>query len=91
MKINDNQRVGAVNPYKKTGDAKFMSHAANKKEKAKDQVEISAEAKEMLDAKGTVRTEEQAQRIEELKASVASGTYYVDANKIAEKLIPYLK
>lgn len=91
MKINDNQRIGAVNPYKKTGDAKFMSQAANKKEKAKDQVEISAEAKEMLDAKGTVRTEEQAQRIKELKASVASGTYYVDANKIAEKLIPYLK
>jgi negative regulator of flagellin synthesis FlgM len=91
VKINDNQRIGAVNPYKKTGDAKFMSHAVNKKEKAKDQVEISAEAKEMLDAKGTVRTEEQAQRIKELKASVASGTYYVDANKIAEKLIPYLK
>ncbi|OCT13147.1 flagellar biosynthesis anti-sigma factor FlgM [Paenibacillus pectinilyticus] len=89
MKINDNGRIGAVNPYKKTGDATF-AQAAAKKGKAKDQVEISVEAKELLGAQG-IRTEEQSQRIEQLKASVASGTYHVAAGKIAEKLLPYLK
>ncbi|GFZ97600.1 hypothetical protein GCM10008018_49820 [Paenibacillus marchantiophytorum] len=87
MKINDNQRVGAINPYKKAGDAAF-TQAAGKKGKPKDQVEISAEAKELL---GASRTEEQTLRIEQLKTSVASGTYHVDAGKIAEKLLPYLK
>lgn len=89
MKINDNQRVGAVNPYKKTGDAKFV-HMTGKKDKPKDQVEISAEAKELLGVQGNTRTEEQARRIEELKVSVASGMYQVDARKLAEKLLPYL-
>lgn len=90
MKINDNQRIGAINPYKKAGDAKF-AHATGKKDKPKDQVEISAEAKELLGVQGNPRTEEQSRRIEDLKSSVASGTYRVDANKIAEKLLPFLK
>ncbi|MBD0384185.1 flagellar biosynthesis anti-sigma factor FlgM [Paenibacillus sedimenti] len=90
MKINNNQRIGAINPYKKADDAKF-AHTTGKKDRPKDQVEISAEAKELLDAQGSARTEEQTRRIEELKVSVASGTYHVDANKIAEKLLPYLK
>ena len=90
MKINENGRIGAVNPYKKTGDA-ASAQAAGKKGKAKDQVEISAEAKELLGASGSVRTEEQNLRIESLKNSVSSGTYHVDAKKIAEKLLPYLQ
>ncbi|MFC5448793.1 flagellar biosynthesis anti-sigma factor FlgM [Paenibacillus aestuarii] len=90
MKINDNQRVGAVNPYKKASDMKF-AQTMGKKDKPKDQVEISAEAKELLDAQGTTRTEEQTRRIEELKASVTSGTYHVEAGKIAEKLLPFIK
>ncbi|NEW08856.1 flagellar biosynthesis anti-sigma factor FlgM [Paenibacillus sp. SYP-B3998] len=90
MKINENQRVGAVNPYKKSGEANFVQ-LAGKKTKPKDQVEISAEAKELLGAQGSVPTEEQTLRLEDLKKSVASGTYHVDAGKIAEKLLPYLK
>ncbi|RTE07899.1 flagellar biosynthesis anti-sigma factor FlgM [Paenibacillus whitsoniae] len=90
MKINDNGRIGAVNPYKKAGDSAFVP-SAGKKGKAKDQVEISAEAKELLGAQGAVRTEAHSQRLEQLKSSVASGTYYVDSGKIAEKLLPYLK
>ncbi|MDD9271796.1 flagellar biosynthesis anti-sigma factor FlgM [Paenibacillus sp. GCM10023248] len=90
MKINDNQRIGAINPYKKTGDSAY-SQAVSKKGKMKDQVEISAEAKELLGAAGAARTEEQALRIEQLKSSVAAGTYRVDAAKLAEKILPYLK
>jgi negative regulator of flagellin synthesis FlgM len=90
MKINENGRIGAVNPYKKAGEA-TSAQAAGKKGKVKDQVEISAEAKELLGASGSVRTEEQSLRIESLKNLVSSGTYHVDAKKIAEKLLPYLK
>ncbi|MFD0696233.1 flagellar biosynthesis anti-sigma factor FlgM [Paenibacillus sp. GCM10027628] len=90
MKINENQRIGAINPYKKASDAKY-AQATGKKDRPKDQVEISAEAKGLLDAQGSARTEEQSRRIEELKSSVASGTYHVDAKKIAEKLLPYIK
>lgn len=90
MKINDNQRIGAINPYKKTSDSAH-AQVAGKKGKPKDQVEISAEAKELLGAAGAARTEEQALRIEQLKSSVAAGTYRVDAAKLAEKILPYLK
>jgi len=90
MKINDSQRIGAVNPYKKTTDAR-STNASGRKDKPKDQVEISSEAKELLGAQGGVRTEEQQARIQALKESVSSGTYVVDAGKVAEKLLPYLK
>lgn len=90
MKINDSQRVGAVNPYNKTNENR-SANAADKKPKPKDQVEISPEAKELQEATGAVQTEEQARRIEELKNSVSAGTYHVDARKLAEKLFPYFK
>jgi negative regulator of flagellin synthesis FlgM len=90
MKINDSQRIGSVNPYKKAGDSHATS-AAGKKNKPKDQVEISSEAKELLGAQATNRTDEQIKRLEELRDSVSTGTYHVDAKKIAEKLLPYIK
>lgn len=89
MKINENQRIGAVNPYNKSLDSKF-TYAAGKKNKPKDQVEISTEAKELLDAQASFRSEEKIRRLDELKESVSSGTYKIDANKLAEKLLPYL-
>jgi len=41
---------------------------------------------------GAQRSEEpnRAQRIEDLKHEVRTGTYSVDANKLAEKLLPFL-
>jgi negative regulator of flagellin synthesis FlgM len=86
MKINDTQRIGSINPYKRSNDHKAVG-GSDKKGK-KDEVQISQEAKELLGAQGT---EEQRKRIEELKRSVAAGTYHVDARKIAEKLYPYIK
>jgi negative regulator of flagellin synthesis FlgM len=90
MKINDSGRISSVNPYKKTSES-YASSAAGKKDKPKDQVEISSEAKELLGAQATTRTEEQVKRLEELRDSVSSGTYQVDAKKVAEKLLPYIK
>ncbi|CAM3349195.1 flagellar biosynthesis anti-sigma factor FlgM [Paenibacillus lupini] len=87
MKINETNRIGAYNNYQKQMDQRVDS--ANKK-KQKDIVEISAEAKEMLSTSQTNSPERQ-KRIEELKQSVSAGTYKVDAGKIADKLLPYLK
>ncbi|MHA6481286.1 flagellar biosynthesis anti-sigma factor FlgM [Paenibacillus sp. strain BS8-2] len=87
MKINESNRISGTNPYSK--QAEFRSEGA-KKAKQKDEVQISAEAKEMLTSSKLNGTE-RAEQLEKLKNSVASGTYHVDAGKIAEKLLPYLK
>jgi negative regulator of flagellin synthesis FlgM len=86
MKINDTQRVGALNPYNRVPGAKSVSGASHKGKV--DEVRISPEAKELL---GAQNSEEHRKRIEDLKQSVSTGTYRVEAGKIAEKLLPYLK
>jgi negative regulator of flagellin synthesis FlgM len=90
MKINDSGRIGSVNPYKRSVEA-LHAGQVSKKDKAKDEVKISAEAKELLGTQSPARSEEKTLHLEELKRSVASGTYHVDAGKVAEKLLPYLK
>lgn len=87
MKINETNRIGALNPYQKQNESR--TNGANKAQK-KDEVQISAAAKEMLTTSKS-NDAERNQRIELLKRSVASGTYHVEAGKIAEKLLPYLK
>ncbi|MDT2192569.1 flagellar biosynthesis anti-sigma factor FlgM [Paenibacillus larvae] len=62
-----------------------MAHPG--KSMGKDEVQILAEAKELLDA----REPERQKRIEELKQAVSAGTYQVDARKLAEKLLPFIK
>lgn len=84
MKINESGRIGAVNSYKRTSDSNQAQ--ALSKQKKKDEVQISSEAKELLSAQSA-----QAQKVEDLKQAVATGTYHVDAGKIAEKLWPYIK
>ncbi|WP_159885430.1 flagellar biosynthesis anti-sigma factor FlgM [Paenibacillus puerhi] len=88
MKINRTDQVGAVNSYKKAHES--ASPANLQKKKQKDQVEISAEAKELLNGTQGV-TETSGSKLEELKASVQTGTYHVDARKLAEKIFPFLK
>ncbi|MCR8645045.1 flagellar biosynthesis anti-sigma factor FlgM [Paenibacillus sp. N1-5-1-14] len=85
MKISDIHRIGAMNPYKQAGGAKAQSGL--NRSLRKDEVQISPEAMELLENKVTNKTE----RIAELKQSVATGTYHVEANKIAEKLLPFIK
>ncbi len=86
MKINEPQRINNINPYRKQAE----NQAANNVErsKKKDQVEISPEAKELLE---TQNVEGNKARIEELKQSVAAGTYKVDARKLAERMLPFIK
>ncbi|WNQ11597.1 flagellar biosynthesis anti-sigma factor FlgM [Paenibacillus aurantius] len=92
MKINETPRVGNVNPYKRQQQEAREALTTGKKGKAKDEVQISAEAKELQEAHGTQQSAElRSKRIAELKQAVSTGTYHVDAGKIAEKLLPYIK
>ncbi|RIX47293.1 flagellar biosynthesis anti-sigma factor FlgM [Paenibacillus nanensis] len=86
MKINESNRIGATNPYAKQNELRAETA---KKAKKKDEVQISAAAQEMLTT-SKLNSSERAERINQLKQSVASGTYHVDAGKIAEKLLPFL-
>lgn len=86
MKINDLQRISGMNPYRKDTNPK-TSDSAGKRGKQKDEVHISSEAK-MLH--GVQEADLRSGRIQNLKQSVAAGAYRVEAEKIAEKLLPYL-
>ncbi|MDP4098603.1 flagellar biosynthesis anti-sigma factor FlgM [Paenibacillus sp. P96] len=86
MKINETNRIGAINPYQRNIEANVQEN--QKKSQRKDEVSISAEAMEMLQRSSNT---DRANRIQELKQQVASGTYKVDADKLAEKLMPYFK
>ncbi|WP_274654207.1 flagellar biosynthesis anti-sigma factor FlgM [Paenibacillus humicola] len=87
MKINEPSRVSAVNSYQKQTESR--SPGTSRKRQT-DQVHISAEAQEMLSTSQAGK-DERISRINELKKEVASGTYYVDAGKIAEKVWPFIK
>lgn len=86
MKINVVGNVGGVNKY--NGNQSTRASQTSGKNNPKDEVIISNEAKELLDAQGT---SEVNPIIQELKQQVSAGTYSVDARKVAEKLLPYLK
>lgn len=83
MKINETSHVGGVNPYRKQAGGSLP--ISDVKKSKKDQVQISTEAMELLDQTRS------SEKIAELKKAVASGTYQVDAGKVAEKLWPYIK
>ncbi|MCL6460198.1 MAG: flagellar biosynthesis anti-sigma factor FlgM [Gorillibacterium sp.] len=94
MKINEPSRISSINPYTKQQDSKLARQDTGKV-KQKDNVQISPEAKELqelLAASANHPTDEaRVQELQELKQQVSTGTYHVDAGKIAEKLLPYLK
>lgn len=88
MNINEVNRInGAANIYQRQGE---LQTNRSMKTKRKDEVQISEAAKEMLST-SKLNEAERSQRVDQLKQSVASGTYHVEAGKIAEKLLPYLR
>ncbi|GAK41263.1 flagellar biosynthesis anti-sigma factor FlgM [Paenibacillus shunpengii] len=89
MKINESGRIGAINSYSRNIESGQQTE--NKKSKRKDEVSISPEAMEMLKQQEQVNSSERAQRIQELKQQVASGTYKVDTEQLAERMMPYFK
>ena len=87
MKINDTQRIGAAQQYQRQQAAYNTAKPAMRK----DEVSISTEAKEMLDAQNKVQDPARTERIQELKQAVSTGNYHVDAEKVAEKLLPLFR
>lgn len=87
MKINEGQRVGAIQYYQKQQSAEKISQKSTRK----DELTISTEAKEMLDAQNRVSNPSRQEHIAELKQAVQTGTYHVPVDKIAEKLLPLLR
>ena len=81
-----NYGVQGVNPYA----------AAKRKEPVKeagqsfaDKLEISSTAKELTMTNEYV--DQRAEKVKKLKAEIQSGTYKVDANKVAEDMLKYYK
>ncbi|EOS54121.1 MULTISPECIES: flagellar biosynthesis anti-sigma factor FlgM [Paenibacillus] len=89
MKVNDIGRVVGINPYQRNQELRDLH--LNKKKQSQDQISISTEAKEMLDAQNRVNDPARAERIEKLKEAVSTGNYHVENEKIVEKLLPYFK
>jgi|HigsolmetaAR203D_1030402.scaffolds.fasta_scaffold00082_65 negative regulator of flagellin synthesis FlgM len=88
MKINEYSRAGAVNSYRRQSEV-TAGGALKHRPVAKDRVQISAEAKELLEAQASGEIE-RAERIAELRQAVQDGTYHVPANLVADKLLRYL-
>lgn len=87
LRINPIIRTNSVNPYQQQ-DAKAKE--VNKRNQ-KDEVRISPEAKELLGASNKAERGQDVDKVQRLRNEVAAGTYHVDANKIADKLLPYLE
>lgn len=88
MKINESQRLSSVNAYRAGAQAREKASARGKSQK--DDVRISPQAKELLEAQ-RLGSAERTERLEALKSSVQGGTYSVRADLVAEKMLPYLK
>lgn len=85
MKINDTQRIGLYRTY--TQASEIRKDGASGKLR-KDEVRFSQEALELLGAH-KMDGAERAQHLEKLKQQVSSGTYSVDSDKLAQKLLPF--
>ncbi|AWB46239.1 flagellar biosynthesis anti-sigma factor FlgM [Paenibacillus sp. CAA11] len=85
MRINETNRIGAINSYQRTNE---NNQAEEKKSRRKDEVSISREGMQMLQETNNT---DRAQRISELKRQVSTGTYHVETGKLVEKLAPYFR
>ncbi|EKN64728.1 negative regulator of flagellin synthesis [Neobacillus bataviensis LMG 21833] len=78
MKINDINRLQGLQSYKNT--IHKASHLEANKKVQVDKVEFSQAAQEKISV-------EKEKRIQALKQQIENGTYKVDSEKIAEKLL----
>ena len=89
MKVNQSGSVWRPYAYSQQPP---LSTGQGRRAKGEDQVEISAQAKAMLQKEAVSSRESKEtslskeERIEQLKQQIANGTYQVDAHKVAERL-----
>ncbi|WP_066175608.1 flagellar biosynthesis anti-sigma factor FlgM [Bacillus marinisedimentorum] len=86
MKVNGNQYGNMnVNPYKKQLDKVEQAKQMNSKQT--DKIEISKEAQQMQQ-KSPIEAERQ-EKVEAIKKQVESGTYKVDPQLVAKKMVDF--
>ncbi|MGJ7921970.1 flagellar biosynthesis anti-sigma factor FlgM [Neobacillus sp. LXY-4] len=78
MKINDVNRINAYQSYK--NQVNRASNPEPVKKVQLDKIEFSSTAQEKLQV-------EKEKRIQDLKNQIENGTYKIDSEKIAEKLM----
>lgn len=88
MKIHGTNMINKTNPYNKHSNKQYSVSDTSKN---KDKLSISAEAMAMLDEVSGKQQLERQEKIAELKQQVQSGTYRVEAGKVAEKLLDWWK
>jgi negative regulator of flagellin synthesis FlgM len=76
-----------TNPYHKQSEQR---EARTERKKQTDNIQISKEAQDMHSIENQSQ-QERVNQIANLKEQVQTGTYFVDAGKLAEKLLPFLK
>ena len=81
MEINN---INSIQNIKKYQQINQSEKEVKKTETRKDQVTISDEAKLMLD---NISDSSNAEKVERIKAQIENGTYQVDANLVAAKML----
>ncbi|MFK5927713.1 MAG: flagellar biosynthesis anti-sigma factor FlgM [Desulfuromusa sp.] len=88
--ITGNKGFGPLGNLNRTGKA----GAAKKTDAAKkgDRVDFSSALKDAAKAQETSTTQEtaRAEKLQELKSQIDSGTYKPDLNKVASSLLPFI-
>lgn len=87
MKINGPGKIPGTNPYQQTAKIKNKGTVSRT---GKDEVQISSEAQSLLKMSEAESTQHK-QRLQELKEQVHSGSYHVDSEVLAQKLLQYWK
>ncbi len=82
-KINSVNRIGAAyQAYQKNNEPAKKDEATKKNQY--DQLELSSEAQKQIH-------QEKEEKIAKLTSQIANGTYMVDSEKVAEKLLAFWK
>jgi negative regulator of flagellin synthesis FlgM len=85
LKINNSQRVQGLSAYRQN---EVKASGSVKPAARRDQVQISQEAKELLQTGPTEAA--RLEKLDSLKEKISAGTYRVDDHELAAKLLPYL-
>ena len=87
MKIFGNRIENILNIYRKSGNTKKVNKTQQTKKP--DQVNISNTARDCQFAINEVKKlpEIRTEKVEEIKRQIQTGTYEINADKIAEKII----
>lgn len=85
MKINETRRVQGISAYR---NHEIKTNASSRAPGRRDEVQISQEAKELLQTGSSERV--RLEKLDQLREKINAGTYKVDDQDLAAKILPYL-